>query len=157
MAEESDRIKRIKREFKERVKREPVKVPDPAQKVSRHPTSKSCLFCRRSTVWLYLPLRVNICEACGARETAEGWQAGEQPPPSHEGKTDEGGTMMDMRKLVVGQRVTLPDALPGTISRSVVTEVTKWYVAVQVWARIDGVNGFYLNTLQFRWQRRQTV
>jgi hypothetical protein len=82
MIEESDRIKRIRREFKERVKREPFKVPDPAQKVSRHSTSKSCPFCERSTVWLYRPLELNICEACGARETAEGWQAGEQPPPS---------------------------------------------------------------------------
>lgn len=52
--------------------------------------------------------------------------------------------MIDISKLVVGQHVTLSDALPGEISRSEVTEVTKWYVAVEVYARLDGVDGGYL-------------
>jgi hypothetical protein len=50
---------------------------------------------------------------------------------------------MDMRSLKVGQKVTLSDALPGEISRSVVTEVTKWHVTVQVYARLDGKDGGY--------------
>jgi hypothetical protein len=51
---------------------------------------------------------------------------------------------MNMRALKVGQHVTLSDALPGEISKSEVIEVTKWYVAVGVNARLDGVDGFYL-------------
>jgi len=52
--------------------------------------------------------------------------------------------MMDISKLVVGQHVTLSDALPGEISKSFVTEVTKWYVGVSVNARLEGKDGCYL-------------
>jgi hypothetical protein len=55
--------------------------------------------------------------------------------------------VIDISKLVVGQHVTLSDALPGEISRSEVTEVTKWYVAVEVYARLDGVDGGYTTCL----------
>ena len=51
---------------------------------------------------------------------------------------------MDTSKLVVGQHVPLSDALPGAGTSGVVTEVTKWHVAVAVAARREGVDGQYL-------------
>ncbi len=48
---------------------------------------------------------------------------------------------MDTSKLVVGQHVPLSDALPGAGTSGVVTEVTKWHVAVAVAARREGVDG----------------
>jgi len=50
---------------------------------------------------------------------------------------------MDTSKLVVGQHVTLSDALPGGDASGVVMEVTKGYVSVQIDARIEGEDGAY--------------
>jgi hypothetical protein len=48
-----------------------------------------------------------------------------------------------MRKLKVGQKVTLSDALPGGGTTGVVMEVAKHYVTVTVAARIEGEDGGY--------------
>jgi hypothetical protein len=50
---------------------------------------------------------------------------------------------MDMRTLKRKQHVILSDVLPGAIS-SVVTEITKGHVSVQVEARIGSKDGAYL-------------
>jgi hypothetical protein len=49
--------------------------------------------------------------------------------------------MMDMRALKVRQEVILSGVLHGTVSRSVVTEITKGHVSIQVEARIGNRDG----------------
>jgi hypothetical protein len=50
---------------------------------------------------------------------------------------------MDMRPLVLGQYVTLSEALPGSGTAGVVIEITKHHVSVRVGALIDGKDGAY--------------
>jgi preprotein translocase subunit YajC len=56
---------------------------------------------------------------------------------------------LDLHKLVRRQHVTLSDVLPGVVSSSRVTEITKGHVSVQVEAQIDGVEGAYLVHFDF--------
>jgi len=52
-------------------------------------------------------------------------------------------TKMDMRALVLGQYVTLSEALSGSGTAGVVIEVAKHHVSVRVGALIDGKDGAY--------------
>jgi hypothetical protein len=64
-------------------------------------------------------------------------------------------TKMDMRALVLGQYVTLSEALSGSGTAGVVIEVAKHHVSVRVGALIDGKDGAYC--VDFDYEGNETL